>query len=69
MMKEQKDNRSIERRDFMKKAGLGVGAVGAVAIGLPKTSAAAASGAGERPSSKGYHETKHIKAYYETARI
>ncbi len=68
-MKKGKDIQSIKRRDFMKKAGLGVGAVGAVAIGLPKTSAAAASGVGERPGSSGYRETKHIKAYYETARI
>ncbi len=68
-MKDGKDIKSIERRNFMKKAGLGVGAVGAVAIGLPKTSAAAASGAGERPGSSGYRETKHVKAYYETARI
>ena len=69
MMKEGKDIQSIKRRDFMKKAGLGVGAVGAAAVGLSKTSAAAASGAGERPGSSGYRETEHVKKYYETARI
>ncbi len=69
MMTDRKDIQSIKRRDFMKKAGLGVGAVGAVAVGLPKTSAAASSGAGERPGSSGYRETEHIKTYYELARI
>ncbi len=53
----------------MKKAGLGVGAVGAVAVGLSKSSAAAVPGTGAKPGGRGYHETEHIRKYYETARF
>ena len=65
-MKEEKEIKSVERRAFMKKAGIGVGAVGAVAVGLSKTSAAAAPGTG---SKLGYRETELVKKYYETARF
>ncbi len=68
-MKENKGIKSVERRNFMKKAGLGVGAVGAVAVGLPKTSAAAVPGTGAKPGKSGYRETEHVKKYYETARF
>ncbi len=59
--------KSIERRTFMKKAGLGVGAVGAVA--LSKSSAAAVPGTGAKPGKSGYRETEHVKKYYELARF
>ncbi len=68
-MKENKGIKSVERRNFMKKAGLGVGAVGAVAVGLPKSSAAAVPGTGANPGKSGYRETEHVKKYYETARF
>ncbi len=68
-MKENEGIKSVERRNFMKKAGLGVGAVGAVAVGLPKTSAAAVPGTGAKPGKSGYRETEHVKKYYETARF
>ncbi len=61
--------KSIERRTFMKRAGLGVGAVGAVAVGLPKSSAAAVPGTGAKSGKSGYRETEHVKKYYETARF
>jgi hypothetical protein len=64
-----KDIKSMKRRDFMKKAGLGIGAVGAVASGLPKTAAAAAPGVGEGTGKSGYRETEHVKKYYATARF
>ncbi len=66
-MKEKKDIKSVERRAFMKKAGIGVGAV--VAVGLSKTSSAAAPGTGAKPGGSGYRETEHVKKYYETARF
>ena len=66
-MKGAKEIKSVERRAFMKKAGVGVGAVGAVAIGLPKTSAEAASGT--VPGSRGYRETDHVKRFYASARF
>ncbi len=53
----------------MKRAGLGAGAVGAVAVGLPKSSAAAVPGTGAKPGKSGYRETEHVKKYYETARF
>ena len=61
--------KSIERRTFMKRTGLGVGAVGAVAVGLPGSSAAAVPGTGAKPGKSGYRETEHVKKYYETARF
>ena len=67
-MKAEKDIKSVERRAFMKKAGIGVGAVGAVAVGLSKTSAAAVPGTGAKPGGRGYRETELVKKYYETAR-
>ncbi len=67
-MKERKDIHSLERRNFMKKTGFGVGAVGAVALGLPKSAAAAVSGSGGEPGKSGYRETDHVKQYYATAK-
>ena len=61
--------KSTERRAFMKKAGLGVGAVGAVAVALPKSSAAVVLGTGAKPGKSGYRETEHVKKYYEVARF
>ena len=66
-MKREKDIKSPERRSFFKKAGLGAGAVGAVAFGLPETAAAAELGSGKTGGS-GYRETDHVKRYYEIAR-
>ncbi len=66
-MKANREIKSVERRAFIKKAGIGVGAVGAVAIGLPKTSAEAASG--KVPVSSGYRETDHVKRFYDSARF
>jgi hypothetical protein len=66
-MKQGKDIKSPERRSFIKKAGLGAGAVGAVALGLPETTAAADLGTGKTGGS-GYRETDHVKRYYEIAR-
>lgn len=67
-MKGRPEIKSVERRAFMKKAGVGVGAVGAVAIGLPKTSEAA-SASGKTPGSSGYRETDHVKRFYASARF
>lgn len=68
-MKDKKALESAARRAFMKKAGLGAGAVGAVAIGLPGKTAHAATATGETPGRKGYRETAHVKRFYETARF
>ena len=56
---------SVGRRDFFRKAGLGVGAA---AVGLSaKDSAAQPAKTG--PKSAGYRETEHVKKYYELARF
>ncbi len=68
-MKRSKEIKSVERRAFMKKAGAGAGAVGAVAIGLPGTSAAAVSATGSAPGRSGYRETEHVKRAYAAARF
>ena len=67
-MRDGTDIKSTERRDFIKKAGLGVGAAGAVAIGLPKSGSAAETGTG-KPGSRGYRETDHVKRFYASARF
>ncbi len=66
-MRQEKDIKSPERRSFFKKAGLGAGAVGVVALGLPETAAAAELGSGKTGGS-GYRETDHVKRYYEIAK-
>ena len=66
-MNERKGIKSMERRNFI-KSGLGIGAVGAVAIGLSKSSVAATPGTGAKPGKSGYRETKHVATYYAIAR-
>ncbi len=66
-MTERKDIKSVERRDFMRKTGFGLGALGAAAVATPK----GARGGGDGPSDEGkagYRETEHVKRYYATAR-
>lgn len=62
----EKEAKSVGRRDFFRKAG--VGALGAAAVGLTAAEAGAASPA---PSSdgSGYRETEHVKKYYELAKF
>ncbi|HLW28309.1 MAG TPA: formate dehydrogenase [Kiloniellales bacterium] len=56
---------SRERREFFRKAGLGVGALGAAAVTLGVTEEAEAA---VEPR-KGYQESEHVKRYYELARF
>lgn len=60
--------KSKARRDFFRKAGLGVGGLGAAAVGLGARRGEAADKAGEKRR-KGYRETAHIRKYYELARF
>ena len=60
-----KEVTSAARREFFRKAGLGVGALGAAAVTL---------GVGEEAEAavdqrKGYQESEHVKRYYELARF
>ncbi len=58
----------LNRRDFFRKASLGVGAAGAAVAGLSASKAKAAADK-TSPRSAGYRETDHVKKYYELARF
>ncbi|MFP6745590.1 MAG: twin-arginine translocation signal domain-containing protein, partial [Alphaproteobacteria bacterium] len=60
--------KSTARRDFIKKAGLGVGAAGVAAASLSSADARAETGMA-KPASKAYRETDHVKQFYGTARF
>jgi hypothetical protein len=68
-MKQMADNdrKDLDRRSFMKLAGLGAGAASA-SIGLGATEAAADNAKG-KPEHAGYRETEHVKTYYKMARF
>ena len=70
-MSKEKDLKSPERRDFFKKTGLGIGAAGAVAIGLSSGPANPAVKSDGRLDIKksAYQETDHVRRYYELARF
>ncbi|MDH3593217.1 MAG: formate dehydrogenase [Rhodospirillales bacterium] len=68
-MSKKKEEASIGRRDFFRKAGLGAGAVGAAAVGLSAEQGEAAEPAKTAPGRAGYRETAHVKKYYELSRF
>jgi len=55
-----------DRRDFLKLAGVGAVAGGAAALGASKKAKAEAA---ERPATRGYRETDHVRKFYRTARF
>lgn len=61
----ENDRVSAERRDFFRKAGLGLGALGAAAVTL----AAGEAEAAPEERGGGYRESDHVKRYYELARF
>lgn len=68
-MSKKKQEASVGRRDFFRKAGLGVGAAGAAAVGLTAKRGEAAEAAERAPGSAGYRETAHVRKYYELSRF
>jgi hypothetical protein len=68
-MSKKKEEASVGRRDFFRKAGLGVGAAGAAAVGLSAKQGKAAEPAKSVPGAAGYRETAHVKKYYELSRF
>ena len=64
----EKKKAPVGRRDFFKKAGLGVGAAGVAAVGLSAKQSKAEETAA-RPGSAGYRETAHVKKYYQLAKF
>jgi len=64
----KKEESSIGRRDFFRKAGLGAGAVGAAAVGLSAEQVKAETTEASKRGA-GYQETAHVKKYYELSRF
>ena len=64
-----KETVAVNRRDFFRKASLGVGAAGAAVAGLSTSKTKAADPAKGASAGAGYRETAHVKKYYELARF
>jgi|TARA_B110000444_G_scaffold222946_1_gene225227 hypothetical protein len=56
------------RRDFIKSAGMGVG-IAAVASGVLSSGKVNAASNPKNEKTIGYHETDHIKKYYDSAKF
>ena len=67
-MKDKVKDTSVARREFLKTAGLGVGAA-AVAGTVLKAEDAQAKMPNKGQTGQGYQETEHVKKYYELARM
>jgi hypothetical protein len=60
-------NAQLDRRSFMRLAGLGAGVAGAsIGLGASEASASEAPTPGEHG---GYRETEHVQTYYRMARF
>lgn len=72
-MKKAKTRFTADRRMFLKGFAVAGGtaaitAVSATGLVNPATKQHAAADIAEKPASKGYHETQHIKDYYRILR-
>ena len=68
-MTEDKALKSPARRAFFRKAGTGVGAAGAAALGLGSGVAQAAEPHRDDRKAGGYRETEHVKTVYKLSRF
>ncbi len=60
-------NAQLDRRSFMRLAGLGAGVAGAsIGLGASEASASAPAATTEH---QGYRETEHVQTYYRMARF
>ena len=65
-MKEERAQKAVKRRDFLKQASLVAGTAGAaVVIASPKEALATEAEA----TARGYRETEHVLTYYELAKL
>jgi hypothetical protein len=62
-----KEAKSVDRRDFFRKAGFGVGAAGVAAVALKGEAKAAETV--DAPEGSGYRETDHVKKFYQLSRF
>ncbi len=65
----KRETAAIDRRDFFRKASLGVGVAGVAAAGLSGTKAGAAEPIADASKGAGYRETAHVKKFYELSRL
>lgn len=63
----RREQAAIGRRAFIRKTGMGAGALGAAAVALGGTGPAEA--AAEAAAGTGYRETEHVKTYYKLAKF
>ena len=69
-MNEDKNNRRISRRGFLRGAGMGAGAAGVAAVAVASGSSVRAETAGaDGRKSVGYRETEHVRRVYELSRF
>ena len=66
-MKKSEDQ-ALARRDFFKKAGLGLGVAGAAAVTTVAGEGEAADAA-KPDNAAGYRDSAHVKTFYELARF
>ena len=65
-MTEEKAQKTVKRRDFLKQAGMVAGTAGAAAVvAKPKDVLAAEA----ETKTGGYRETEHVRRYYELAKL
>ena len=64
----KRETTAIDRRDFFRKASLGVGVAGAAAAGLSASKVKAAESVAGASNGAGYRESAHVKKFYELAR-
>jgi len=67
-MTDKKDKSTLARRDLFRVAGMGVGALGAVAVGVA-AGTEPAEAATTTATSQGYRETDHVRKVYELSRF
>ncbi len=65
----KRETSAIGRRDFFRKASLGVGVAGVAAAGLSTSKAEAAEPGAGASNGAGYQETAHVKKFYELSRL
>lgn len=68
MKADTKDKGTLARRDLFRVAGMGVGALGAVAVGVA-AGAEPAQAATPEGTPQGYRETDHVRTVYELSRF
>jgi hypothetical protein len=66
-MKEKTQSKLLARRNFLKVAGVSIGAAGIAAAAL--TGVPTKSVAETKRKGAGYRETEHVRKYYELARF